>query len=302
MMTFNEKLIRASEQNKSWLCVGLDPDLSKMPKHLGSDPEAVLKFNKAIIESTSDLVCAFKPNSAFYEPLGPDGMAVLKESIEAVPDGIPVILDFKRSDIGNTAAMYARSAFEYYGVDAVTVNPYLGIDSIEPFMSYKDKGVIVLCLTSNRSSFELQRQLMLIDEVPPLKNLSPQAKAKTIEEFFRCSTIAVYTHIARLAMEWNINGNIGLVVGATSPKELEKIRDLVGDRIPILIPGIGAQGGDLQSAVKAGSNSDGNFAIINVSRGIIYSDSGESFQEAVRSKAKSYREAIYDIAAQKRSK
>jgi orotidine-5'-phosphate decarboxylase len=234
-------------------------------------------------------------------------MAVLKESIEAVPDGIPVILDFKRSDIGNTAAMYARSAFEYYGVDAVTVNPYLGIDSIEPFISYKDKGVIVLCLTSNRSSSELQRQLMLIDEVPSMRNLSPQAQAKTIAEFFRYSTIAVYTHIARLAMEWNVSGNIGLVVGATSPKELEKIRQLVGDKIPILIPGVGAQGGDLESAVKLGSNSKGNLAIINVSRSIVYrsivySQGGESFPEAVREKAISYREAIYDIAAQKRAK
>jgi orotidine-5'-phosphate decarboxylase len=216
-------------------------------------------------------------------------MAVLKESIEAVPDGIPVILDFKRSDIGNTAAMYARSAFEYYGVDAVTVNPYLGIDSIEP-------------LTSNRSSSELQRQLMLIDEVPSMRNLSPQAQAKTIAEFFRYSTIAVYTHIARLAMEWNVSGNIGLVVGATSPKELEKIRQLVGDKIPILIPGVGAQGGDLESAVKLGSNSKGNLAIINVSRSIVYSQGGESFPEAVREKAISYREAIYDIAAQKRAK
>lgn len=300
-MTFNEKLTKASQKNKSWLCVGLDPDVSKIPRHLGQDSKAVLKFNKSIIESTSDLVCAYKPNSAFYESLGAEGMTVLKETIKVIPDDIPVILDFKRGDIGNTAAMYARSAFEYYGADAVTVNPYLGLDSVEPFTSYKDKGVIILCLTSNPSSSEIQKQLMIIDEVPLMENLSPQAKAKTMAEFFSCSSLTVYTRVARLAMEWNVNGNIGLVVGATSPKELKKIRELVGEKMPILIPGVGAQGGDLEGAVMAGSNSDGNFAVVNISRGIIYADSGKSFQEILRQKAISYRDAIYDIVDKKRA-
>jgi orotidine-5'-phosphate decarboxylase len=260
-----------------------------------------LKFNRAIIEATSDQVCAYKPNSAFYEILGAEGMTVLKETIESIPDDIPVILDFKRGDIGNTAAMYARAAFEYYGADAVTVNPYLGRDSIEPFIDYRDKGVIVLCLTSNKSSAEIQKQLMLIDEVPSTENLSPQAKARTIAEFLRCSSLTVYSRVARLAVEWNASGNIGLVVGATSPNDLEKIRHLAGDNMPILIPGVGTQGGDLQKAVEAGSNRDGDLAIINVSRGVIYSDDGESFQTAVGQKALSYREAIYDFTERKRA-
>ena len=300
-MNFNEKLLKTAGRNKSWLCVGLDSDLKKIPRHLGTDPEAVLKFNRLVIESTSDLVCAYKPNSAFYESLGPDGMRILKETIEAIPDDVPVILDFKRGDIGNTAAMYARSAFEYYGVDAVTVNPYLGQDSIEPFIGYKDKGVFVLCVTSNRSSNEIQKRLMIHDEPPPLENISPRAKAKTLAEFFRCSTSTVYMHIAGLAMEWNKYGNIGLVVGATSPIELEKIRKMFGEEMPILIPGVGAQGGDLENAVENGSNSVGNMAIINVSRGIIYSDYGSSFQESVRRKATYYRDAIMDISKKKRA-
>ena len=300
-MTFNEKLLRAAEKNKSWLCIGLDPDPEKMPPHLGTGSRAILKFNRSIIESTSDLVCAYKPNSAFYEAFGPEGMKVLKKSIDSVPDGIPVILDFKRGDIGNTAAMYARSAFEYYGADAVTVNPYLGKDSIEPFINYRDRGVIILCVTSNQSSNDIQKRLMLLDEPPSLQNIVPLQKAKTAAEFLRYSTSTIYMHIASLAMEWNRYGNIGLVVGATSPAELGKVRELVGEDMPILVPGVGAQGGELESAAKAGSNSVGKMAIINVSRGIIYSDHGSSLKEAARAKAIAYKEAIYNIVAGKRS-
>lgn len=300
-MTFNDKLLRAAEKNRSWLCVGLDSDLKKIPRHLGTDPGAVLEFNRLIIESTSDLVCAYKPNSAFYEALGPDGMRILKDTIEIIPDDIPVILDFKRGDIGNTAAMYARSAFEYYGVDAVTVNPYLGRDSIEPIISYKDRGVFVLCITSNRSSSEIQKRLILLDEPPPVDKIPSREMAKTLEEFFKSSVSTMYIHLARLAIEWNKFGNIGLVVGATSPVELETIRELIGEEMPVLIPGIGAQGGDLESAVNAGSNSKGKMAIINVSRGIIYSDDGPSFQETVRQKTISYKEAIGRISETKRT-
>jgi orotidine-5'-phosphate decarboxylase len=302
VMTFNDKLLKAAEKNNSWLCVGLDSDPEKIPRHLGTDPGAVLKFNRLIIESTSDLVCAYKPNSAFYESLGPDGMRILKDTIETIPDDIPVILDFKRGDIGNTAAMYARTAFEYYGVDAVTVNPYLGRDSIEPFVNYKNKGVFILCVTSNRSSNEIQKRLMLLDEPPPIEKIPPRELAKTLADFFAGSISNVYMHIAGLAREWNEFGNIGLVVGATSPVELEKIRELMGDETPILIPGIGAQGGDLESAVNAGSDSEGEMAIINVSRGIIYSDDGSSFQETVRRKAAYYRDAVAGISEKKRAK
>ncbi|UCC79151.1 MAG: orotidine-5'-phosphate decarboxylase [Candidatus Zixiibacteriota bacterium] len=300
-MTFNDKLLKAAEKNNSWLCVGLDSDLKKIPRHLGTDPGAVLRFNQLIIESTSDLVCAYKPNSAFYEPLGPDGMRVLKDTIEMIPDDVPVILDFKRGDIGNTAAMYARTAFEYYGVDAATVSPYLGRDSIEPFIDYKDKGVFVLCVTSNRSSNEIQKRLMLLDEPPPIEEIPSRAMAKTLTDFFASSVSNVYMHVAGLAREWNKFGNIGLVVGATSPLELEKIRELMGEETPILIPGIGAQGGDLESAVSVGSNSKGSMAIINVSRGIIYSDDGSSFQDTVRQKAAFYRDAIASISEMKRA-
>ncbi len=300
-MTFNDKLLKAAEKNNSWLCVGLDSDLEKIPRHLGTDAGAVLKFNRLIIEATSDLVCAYKPNSAFYEALGPDGMRVLKDTIETIPDDVPVILDFKRGDIGNTAAMYARSAFDYYGVDAVTVNPYLGRDSIEPFIDYKDKGVFVLCVTSNRSSNEIQKRLMLLGEPPAIEEIPPREMAKTMADFFTNSISHIYMHMARLAKEWNKFGNIGLVVGATSPLELEKIRELMCEETPILIPGIGAQGGDLESAVNVGSNSKGSMAIINVSRGIIYSDDGSSFQETVRRKAAYYREAIASISEKKRA-
>lgn len=300
-MKFSEKLLKAAGKNRSWLCVGLDSDLKKIPGHLGTDPEAILKFNCLVIEATSDLVCAYKPNSAFYETLGTSGMEILRDTIDFIPDDIPVILDFKRGDIGNTAAMYARSAFEYYKADAVTVSPYLGIDSVEPFINYEDKGVFVLCVTSNRSSVEIQKRLMLLDEPPSIEKMSPQAKAKTLAEFFRCSTSTVYMHIARLAKGWNKNGNIGLVVGATSPNELKKIRELIGEEMAMLIPGVGAQGGDLENAVEGGSNQKGNMAVINISRGIIYADDGSSFQESVRQKAAYYRDAILNILEKKRA-
>ena len=291
-MRFNDKLLEASRKNKSWLCVGIDPDPNKIPDFLGEGYEAILEFNRAVIESTSDLVCAYKPNSAFYETFGPDGMRVLFETIRLVPEHIPVILDFKRGDIGNTAAMYARSAFEYYGVDAVTVSPYLGKDSIEPFIRYKDKGIIILCVTSNPSSFDIQKQLMIIDNPPSPDNKAPQEKAESEAEFWGHSTINIYTRVARLAKEWNVNDNIGLVIGATSPGELERLRAEVGDDMPFLIPGVGSQGGDLEKAVAAGSNSSGEMAIINVSRGILYAGNDDRFKEDIRKKAEYYRDAI----------
>jgi orotidine-5'-phosphate decarboxylase len=301
-MSFIEKLIKAAGKNTSWLCVGLDPDPAKIPSHLGPGAEAVLRFNQLIIEATSDLVCAYKPNSAFYESLGSEGMAVLKDTIEAIPGDIPVILDFKRGDIGNTAAMYARSAFEYFGADAVTVNPYLGIDSVQPFIDYRDKGVFILCLTSNPSSADIQKKLVLVDEPPSLERFTTQNKARTLAEFFRCSTFEVYTHVARLAVEWNANGNIGLVVGANSTYELEKIRKAAGMDMPVLIPGVGAQGGDLEGALRAGSNPVGDMALINVSRDIIYSDNSSHFQNAVRQKGLFYREKIKAILKEKRKR
>ncbi len=297
-MTFREKLLAASARNKSWLCIGLDPDAAKLPGNLGSGPEAVLKFNRAVIESTSDLVCSYKPNAAFYESMGDAGPEILKETIKSIPDHIPVILDFKRGDIGNTAAMYARSAFEHLGVDAVTVNPYLGKDSIEPFTNYREKGTFVLCLTSNPSSSDIQRQLVILDDPPEVEDMPPQAKAKKFAEFFRASTLTLFSYIAGLAIEWNDHDNVGLVVGATSHAELKQIREKIGEDMPVLIPGVGAQGGDLEKSVINGSNSRGEMAIINVASGIIYAWKNESlFQSEVRDAAESFRRRIMAAAS-----
>lgn len=299
-MTFKEKLLETSGKHKSWLCVGLDPDATRLPRNLGSGPEAVLRFNRAVIEATSDLACAFKPNAAFYESMGAAGWEILEETIRSIPDHIPVILDFKRGDIGNTAAMYAKSAFEHLRVDAVTVNPYLGRDSVEPFINYREKGTFILALTSNPSSSDIQRQLMLLDNPPEAGLMPPQSKAKKFAEFFRASTEMLFSYVAGLAVEWNSHGNIGLVVGATSPAELEQVRRKIGEEMPILIPGVGAQGGDLEKSVICGSNSKGEMAIVNVARGIIYAWKSESaFQSEIHNAAASFRRQIVDAAGKK---
>ncbi len=257
---FKDKLIRASRQNRSWLCIGLDPDPDLMP---GVD---VTTFNKAIIDATSDLVCAYKPNFAFYEALGRDGMNSLLKTIESVPSHMPVIGDAKRSDVGNTAKAYAKALFKIFGCDAATVSPYLGFDSIEPFIQYKDKGVFILCRTSNAGAADFQ-------------SLS-------------CgSGSPLYEMVALKAREWNKQGNIGLVAGATAPEELGRIRELCPN-MPILIPGVGTQGGDMELAVSNGADNRGECAIINVSRKIIYASAGRDYAQASRNAAKGYRDAI----------
>jgi len=292
-MSFKRKLKEAATRNKSWLCVGLDPDLNKLPGKLGKGPEAILAFNKAIIKATSDLVCAYKPNAAFYECLGAKGWEVLADTVRAVPSHIPVIVDAKRGDIGNTAAMYAKAIFENLDADAVTVNPYLGRDSVEPFTKYVEKGTIILCLTSNKSSEEIQQQLMVTENSPNTPSITHQGEANTFAEFINASTRKVYEHIAGLAVEWNANDNLGIVVGATVPDELEEIRKIVGEDMPILIPGVGAQGGDLEKSIEYGSNSAGELAIINVARGVIYSWSDEAnFESEIRAAAEEYRGQI----------
>lgn len=277
-MTFKDKLLRAAAANKSWLCVGLDPDPSKMPSTISRDTGGIEVFLKAIIDSTSDLVCAYKPNSAFFEIYGGPGFELLKHIIEYIPDNIPVILDAKRADIGNTSKMYARAAFDYLGADAITVNPYLGHDSLKPFLNYADKGVIILCVTSNPSSTDFQKQAL--GKIP-------------------ANYTMLYEKVASLACQWNANGNVGLVVGATSPAELAAVRKLVGDDIPILIPGVGAQGGELESALTAGSNSIGKLAIINVSRSVIYASSGNDYAAKARASAQSLVEQIRAILPSK---
>jgi orotidine-5'-phosphate decarboxylase len=260
-MKFIDKLLGASRKSKSWLCIGLDPDPELMPE------VDVLQFNKAIIEATSDLVCAYKPNLAFYEASGAAGLAILEKTIKHVPGSIPVIGDAKRSDIGNTARAYAKALFSVLGLDATTVNPYLGFDSVEPFINYQDKGVFILCRTSNKGAADFQS--LCTDGVP------------------------LYEEVARKAKEWNTRGNIGLVVGATYPEELKKVRSICPE-MPLLIPGIGAQGGDLASAVGYGVDARGEKAIINVSRQILYASKEKDFAQAARNVAEKIRNQIND--------
>ncbi len=261
-VNFTEKLANATHKNKSLLCIGLDPDPKLMPKNTG-----VLEFNQAIIEATSDLVCAYKLNLAFYEALD-EGLDALKLTIKFIPDDIPVIGDAKRGDIGNTAKAYAKAIFTNLDCDATTVNPYLGFDSVEPFIQYKDKGVFILCRTSNAGALDFQ---------------SLRCEAESGHR-------PLFELVALKAEEWNKYGNIGLVVGATYPEELKLIRNAHPD-MPLLIPGIGAQGGDLTAAVRYGVDANGEKAILNSSRQIIYA-SQEDFAQAARRVASSLREQI----------
>jgi orotidine-5'-phosphate decarboxylase len=259
------EMVRDRWEGDRSVCVGLDSDINQIPKFLFRDfmdvEDPVFRFNVGIIKATAGIVCAFKPNIAFYEACGEEGISALRRTIEYIHRNtdVPVILDAKRADIGNTNAGYVRFIFEYLGADAVTVHPYLGREALQPFLERKDKGVFVLCRTSNPGAGEFQD---LRVEGEPL-----------------------YCHVARhIASEWNGNENCGLVVGATYLEELRKVREIVGD-MPILIPGIGAQGGDLERTVLAGKNSQGQGMIINSSRGIIFASKGKDFAEAAEREA-----------------
>lgn len=260
-MTFLEKLLAASRANNSLLCIGLDPNPELMPD------VGVLEFNRRIIDATSDLVCAYKPNLAFYEALGLDGLKALEGTVAGVPDGIPVIGDAKRGDIGSTAQAYAKALFENLGFDAVTVNPYLGHDSLEPFIEYEDRGVFILCRTSNPGSSHFQALQVCEPPVP------------------------LYEAVALRAGEWNTRGNVGLVVGATFPEELLRVRQLC-PHMPFLIPGIGAQGGGLADAVRYGVDHRGEKAVINSSRQVIYASRGKDFASAARQVALQMRDEM----------
>ena len=266
-MNFTEKLGRIVDKNNSILCVGLDIDKEKMPKFLfKTSKNPFFEFNKQIIDATKDLVCAYKINMAFYEVLGKDGYNLLEKTIEYIPKDIVIILDGKRNDIGNTARKYAKSLFEILNADAATVTPYLGIDGITPFLEYKDKCSFILCRTSNSSAGDFQD---IVSNNKPL-----------------------FQSVAEKIHMWNKYGNCGAVVGATYPDELKMIRGILGDDIPLLIPGIGKQGGDVEKTVKNGTNKDGMMAVINSSRGIIFAGSDENFAETSRNKAIKLRDEI----------
>lgn len=266
-MTFMNDIKNTWEKRNSLLCVGLDTDLMRIPEQIRKRDNPLFEFNKAIVDSTADLVCAFKPQIAYYAASGSeDELEMTVEYIHTNHPGTPVILDAKRGDIGATAAMYAKEVFDRYKADAVTVNPYLGFDTLEPFLERKEKGIIILCRTSNPGAKEIQ---------------DLEVKGQKL-----------YQIIARMAAErWNHHGNVLLVVGATYPTELKEIRSIVGE-MPFLVPGIGTQGGDVQRAVTNGKDSTGTGMIINSSRGIIYAGQGPEFESAARSAAKSLRDEI----------
>lgn len=260
MTSFVDKLDAAAKRNRSLLVVGLDPWRPSMPVNdIGT-------FTKAIVDATADLVCAFKPNSAFYEAEGIEGMRALEATMKAIPSHIPVILDAKRGDIGNTAQAYAKAAFEIWGADATTVNAWGGRDSVEPFLAYRDKGIFIWVRSSNPGGAEFQ-SLPVHGETP------------------------LYEYMTREAQSWNQAGNVGLVVGATAPGELAHVRALC-PTMPLLIPGVGAQGGDLEASVRNGMDGRGRRALINASRQVIYAAKGAGFAEAARDAATRLRDAI----------
>lgn len=268
---FLERLRVAQDANDSLLCVGLDPDLARFPEIVGRGPQAIVAFNRAIIEATADLACCYKPNFGFYLPFGVAGLEALVKVREDVPAHIPVLLDAKMGDIGITSTGYARAVFETWGFDAVTVNPFLGRDSLEPFLAYHDRAIFVLARTSNPGSGLLQDRV--------LKEEDNNAD-ETV-------TMAVVRH----ARSWNEAGNVGLVAGATYPAQLAEIRRAAPD-LPIVVPGIGAQEGDLDAAVRAGVDTHGAGLLISASRAISYASDGPDFQEAARKVASSLRAAI----------
>jgi orotidine-5'-phosphate decarboxylase len=262
-MRFVDQLEAAAVRNQSRLCVGLDPVRDRIP---GND---VLAWGQAIINATSDLVCCYKPNSAFYEALGTEGYEILRETIASVPTGIPVLLDAKRGDIGSTAEAYARAAFEVLAAGAVTVSPYLGGDTIEPFLAYEGRAVFVLCRTSNPGAGELQ-------DLPVMAEGGARPFYEIVAE--RCSI-------------WNRDGDVGLVAGATYPHEIERIRAICPDQM-LLVPGIGTQGGELAAAVAAAASSSGGRFLVNVSRQVIYASAGGDPGLAARETATRLRDDI----------
>ena len=266
-MQFPKMLAEATARHQSLLCVGLDPDPAKFPSPWQGDASRIHDFCARIVEATKDLVCAFKPQIAYFAAhRAEDQLERLMATIRRVAPGVPVILDAKRGDIGPTAAQYAREAFERYQADAVTLSPYMGFDSIEPYLKYDGKGLIQLCRTSNAGGSDLQAQTLAGGD-------------------------ALYEHVAKLAAgAWNRDGRLGLVVGATFPRELARVRELA-PTLPLLIPGVGAQGGDAAATVKAAWRPDAPI-IVNSSRAVLYAGSGEDFASHARAAAEATRREL----------
>jgi orotidine-5'-phosphate decarboxylase len=274
-MTFLDMLRNAERQNGSMLCVGLDPDPAKFPAKLKGDASRIFDFCAAIVDATADLVIAFKPQIAYFAAhRAEDQLEKLMAHMRRTAPQVPIILDAKRGDIGSTAEQYAKEAFERYGADAVTLSPFMGFDSIQPYLKYQGKGAFLLCRTSNPGGDDLQSQRLSSVPGEPL----------------------LYEHIAKLAQgPWNLNGQLGLVVGATYPSELERVR-AVAPTVPLLIPGVGAQGGDAVATVKAGwRGAKGQTTasiVVNSSRAVLYASSGDDFAAAARREATTTRDLL----------
>ena len=254
-MIATKKLLNIQQKNKSLICLGLDLDTKRMASEFTSSTKAMFDFAHEVIEATKDKVCAYKPNLAFYEDLGSEGMSLLRLIVDRIPEDIPIILDGKRGDISNTAAHYAHCLFDRFKADWVTINPYMGYDSMRPFVEYKDRGVFVLCLTSNTGAKDFQE--LVVDGKP------------------------LYQIVAEKVAYWNKDNNCGLVVGATHPEQLAGLRETAKD-MPLLIPGVGAQGGALERAVVDGTANFRKPAVINVSRSVLYASTGKDFAERAR--------------------
>lgn len=273
MSVFIEKLAQAQRKNRSYLCIGLDIVVAHTPLPIQPYDEPILPFARAIIEATSDLVCAYKPNLGFYLAEGAAGMVALERIARLIPDDIPIILDGKFGDVGHTAEAYARGAFEQFRADAVTLSPYIGSDSVRPFLKYADRGVFVLARTSNEHAWEFQD--LEVERRPAMDDQRADAHMPRL-----------YEKVALMANRWHAEGPgvCGLVVGATAPEEMQRIRAL-SPQLPFLIPGVGAQGGDLAAAVTFGRTRDSLGPVINVSRSVIYASRKADFAEAARDAA-----------------
>ncbi|WP_395318052.1 orotidine-5'-phosphate decarboxylase [Variovorax sp. UC74_104] len=269
-MTFLDKLAAAQQKNGSLLCVGLDPEPARFPGQLKGDATRIYDFCARIVDATADLVISFKPQIAYFAAHRAEAqLEKLMEHMRRNAPHVPVILDAKRGDIGSTAEQYALEAFERYGADAVTLSPFMGFDSVAPYLKHEGKGAFLLCRTSNPGGSDLQGQRLADVEGQPF----------------------LYEHVAKLAQgPWNLNGQLGLVVGATYPAEIERVRELA-PTVPLLIPGVGAQGGDAVATVRAGWRADAPI-VVNSSRAIIYASSGEDFAEAAKAAARSMRDTL----------